>query len=198
MPLSLLVIDDFLTNFEEVRARALALEYKTVEYQGHKYAGIGLGLNLDITGDLSRIMGLPVKEHLNFCRLGRENEDVTSHIHADLNCGEWATVLYLNSEEQCQGGTAFWRNKRLNSDTLPPPDLQVEGGLAYSPGVANLLNAEGNDESKWELKSVIGMKPNRLIMYPTHYFHSRYPQKAFGSNSQTGRIVHVTFFDLVR
>ena len=34
-----------------------------------------------------------------------------------------------------------------------------------------LLQEDSNNINKWNLKSVIGYKPNRLISYPCNYFH---------------------------
>ena len=44
--------------------------------------------------------------------------------------------------------------------------------------------------TKWNLKSVIGYKPNRLISYPCNYFHSKYP------NEFKNRIVFVMFYKI--
>lgn len=193
MNISLIVIDNFLPNFTEVRAMALSTPFETKEYQGHQYSGIGIGA-LNTLPLIEEVLGIPLKEHLSFFRLGKGGEPVTGHIHADINCGSWASVLYLNEPDQCRGGTAFWYNKRLGSDTIPPPDVMDDAGPHYSEKVANEINGEANDESKWELKSVIAMKSNRLILYPTNIFHSRYPRDGFGSDAQDGRLIHVSFF----
>ena len=52
-----------------------------------------------------------------------------------------------------------------------------------------LLN-ESNDLSRWKLNSVIGYKKNRLISYPSNYFHSKYPNKGW----KKGRKVFVMFY----
>ena len=55
-----------------------------------------------------------------------------------------------------------------------------------------LLKEEANDKSKWNLKSIIGFKPNRLISYPCEYFHSKYPNEFKGS-----RVVFVMFYKII-
>jgi Family of unknown function (DUF6445) len=197
MTISLIVIDGFMEDFEAARQVALSTPFGVQEYQGHSYAGIGLG-TLDTKSKVEEILGIPMIEHLSYFRLGQAGTEVTGHIHADVNCGEWATVLYLNLPEQCQGGTAFYKNKRLNSEIIPPPDVITEAGNHYSPEFAAEINSESNDESKWELKSVIAMRPNRMIIYPTALFHSRYPRDAFGHDAETGRLIHVSFLSVKR
>jgi hypothetical protein len=53
-----------------------------------------------------------------------------------------------------------------------------------------MLSEESNDLSRWELNTVIGHRENRLISYPSSYFHSKYPNKGW----EEGRIVFVMFY----
>ena len=53
-----------------------------------------------------------------------------------------------------------------------------------------MLSQESNDLSRWELNTVIGHRENRLISYPSSYFHSKYPNKGW----EEGRIVFVMFY----
>ena len=43
---------------------------------------------------------------------------------------------------------------------------------------------------KWRLSSVVGYEENRLLSYPSSYFHSKFPNKAWLS----GRKVFVMFY----
>ena len=54
-----------------------------------------------------------------------------------------------------------------------------------------MLSEDAEDLSKWNLKSIIGHKPNRLISYPCEYFHSKYPNEFIDS-----RVVFVMFYKI--
>ena len=55
-----------------------------------------------------------------------------------------------------------------------------------------LLIEDSGDLSKWELNTVLGYEQNRLISYPSSYFHGKYPNKAW----KEGRQVFVMFYNL--
>ena len=54
-----------------------------------------------------------------------------------------------------------------------------------------LLQEDANNKDKWNLKSIVGAKPNRLVSYPSHYFHSKYPNEFMGQ-----RVVFVMFYKI--
>ena len=121
---------------------------------------------------ISYIENRQVENILCFFRQAKEGQDNEWRIHNDTiiegQQPEKAIVLYLSENKNKElNGTAFWSHKDLG-DTYP-------GG---STGDFNkLLMSDANDTSKWDLKSVIGHKQNRLISYPCNYFHSKYPNE---------------------
>jgi len=52
------------------------------------------------------------------------------------------------------------------------------------------INLDANELDRWNLKSVIGYEPNRLLSYPANYFHSKYPNEGW----KEGRKVFVMFY----
>jgi len=52
-----------------------------------------------------------------------------------------------------------------------------------------MLKEDAEDLKKWNVKSIIGHKKNRLLSYPCNYFHSKYPNKF-----KESRIVFVMFY----
>ena len=112
----------------------------------------------------------------------------TTYIHADIDCGAWAGVLYLNTPEQRFGGTAFWRHIETGWDGM------MNGSIA--PDVARQIASDGKDDSMWELTTKVGMEFNRFITYPTWLFHSRYPNHIEAPDVASGRLVWCCFYDL--
>lgn len=171
-----------------LRRRALLSDFQTREYQGGQFKGVGI--TNQPQGMEERIGGLlhsRIKIAGSLFRTGMIGNPPSTYIHADPNHAEYAGVLYLNLPEQCRGGTAFWKHRALNLSEMPmdrPPEF-------YD----NLL-VDGQDESKWEMIGLVGMKFNRFIVYPTKQFHSQYPQPCWGDSVESGRLIWTTFFDI--
>lgn len=125
-----------------------------------------------VTNKISSIEGKEIKNILCFLREAKQNQDTDWRIHNDsIIQGEQpdrALVLFL-SQDNYDGlnGTAFWKHKTYG-DTYPGGSLD---------DFNKLLIKDSNDISKWDLKTVIGHKTNRLISYPCEYFHSKYPNE---------------------
>ncbi len=194
-----IIIDDFHPTPVAISKVAKGLNYGPQEWKGHTYNGIGLGYSPEgAYGYLGAIFGMPVKPKLEYFRLGTKTEQPTTYIHVDTICAKYAAVWYLSEPPAgIIAGTAFWRHKESGLSALPTREALAEilgGDDKVDPFVAQ-LNTDGNDESKWDLIGLVGQKFNRIAIYPTNLFHSRYPKDAWGENAEDGRVVWTTFFD---
>lgn len=190
---SLLIVDGFLPNFPKIRAAATTQSFGTVEYEGYPYDGVGLGLPIEqsplVLERLSRVVGFPVRVSMAFWRLGLANDRVTSWIHADSSCDRFAGVYYAcEPPELGEFGTAMWHHRELGMDRLP---LDLKDPEALS----TRLVADSHNDKAWRLVDLAGLRPNRLVVYPTRRFHSRYPREAWGDSASTGRLIWTCFFD---
>ncbi|HEX5418443.1 MAG TPA: TIGR02466 family protein [Gammaproteobacteria bacterium] len=102
------------------------------------------------------------------------HSDVTEKVRRSFTC-----IVYLNSRDECSGGTAFFRFRKSNSliiDEAYARAIQerpqiAETGLDYWPERAETL---------WERVGAIDMVPGRLLIFPSEYFHAAYhPQNSF-------------------
>jgi len=130
--------------------------------------------------------GVELENILSFFRVATDELDTNWRIHSDLNIkGERpdrAIVLYLSPKELEElHGTAFWEHDIYGKD-LPPEITDEE----YD----RMLKADAEILEKWRLSSVIGYEENRLLSYPSSYFHSKFPNKGWSS----GRKVFVMFY----
>lgn len=123
-------------------------------------------------------------------------------------------------------GTAFWTHRERGWSFIPNPEVVAnlaaacvsspgeEQAMALSSlcprkGIMRLgystewlnrfyasLNEDGLHEDRWALNGLVGMKFNRLLVYPTCLFHSRYPRQltGFGDTPATGRLIWGCFF----
>lgn len=195
---SLIVIDDFYPDPNEVRRMALAGDYPEVSgqrtYPGRNSATAFTPPGLD--GAVSRVVGEPLEgiddgmsSHGRF-RITLAGERGRYCVHVDPTALTWVGVIYLNASEQCRGGTEFYRHKGLQSDRTP---LSREALSAYGqPSIAALLQAEGNDESRWEYLMTVPMRFNRLALYRPWLWHSA--GAPFGDCLENGRLVQLVSF----
>jgi len=195
---SLIVIDDFYPDPAQVRAAALSAEYLEVPgpltYPGRNSAQKFLPPGLDEV--VSRIVGErvvgsadPRPSHGKF-RITLDGEPSRYLVHVDPSMLSWVGVVYLNPPEQCQGGTSFFRHTGLNSDRTPLSEQELR---RYGPAsIAELLQQDGNDPTKWEHLMTVPMRYNRLIMYRPWLWHSA--GEAFGDSLESGRLIQLVGF----
>tara|TARA_R100001224_G_C3952997_1_gene126399 strand:+ start:115 stop:678 length:564 start_codon:yes stop_codon:yes gene_type:complete len=123
--------------------------------------------------EIQNIEKKPIENILAFIREAKINQDNDWRIHCDNliynKQPERALVLFIKSQEKELNGTAFWEHIK-HGDVYNPKNLEVKE-------FNRMLNEDANNETKWNLKSIIGYKPNRLLSYPCNYFHSKYPNE---------------------
>lgn len=194
-----LVIDDFLDAIDDVRARALRLEYPKLEektyFPGRNSANSVTFEGMDeLIGRMvgERLVPSPGNSHGKF-RVSLDGDEGKGGVHID-KC-QWSGILYLTKDEHCQGGTDFYRHKELNSDRAPlnQADLQKMGVESFESFWNDYLLKDGTDESKWELTTHIPMKYNRLVLFRPWLFHNA--GDSFGDSIETGRLIYPLFYD---
>lgn len=135
---------------------------------------------------ISAIESVERKSLLSFFRVATDTCDTDWRIHADSKIGEIrperALVLYI-SPSTMEGihGTAFWKHKKLGYRI--PDDISNEE-------FDRMLTEEANALENWDISSIVGYVPNRLVTYPSVYFHSKFPNIGW----EGGRMVYVMFY----
>lgn len=193
---SLVVIDDFYFAPKALARVAQSLDYSVKEHEGHKYNGVSTDFEPEkIVGLMSLNLGRNVQMGINLFRLGTAVEKATTHVHADNSMDPFAAVLYLSEAPAgVSAGTAFWRHKKYQIEQMPTAEWIVANVGPDVQAFITEINTDGNDESKWELTSLVGQRFNRFVTYPSHWFHSRYPQNAWGETPKDGRLIWTGFY----
>jgi len=136
--------------------------------------------------EISKIENKPIKPILAFFRCATDKLDNDWRIHSDYiiegQKPDRACVLYM-SESPLEGlnGTALWEHHKYGSKM--PDDATPEE-------FDRMITEDSEDLSKWKLKTVIGNEVNRLVSYPSNYFHSKYPSTSWVE----GRYIFVMFY----
>ena len=170
------VINNDASDFKEFKTPGKSFWVKTPSEEFINY----------VLNKLSIIENSDLENILAFFREAKQNQDNDWRIHNDSIINnkkpDRAIVLYL-SEDNLNGinGTAFWSHKKLG-DTFNYDNIDKFNDV--------LIN-DSDDISKWDLKSIIGHKNNRLLSYPCNYFHSKYPSEFIES-----RVVFVMFYKI--
>ena len=187
------VIDDFFENsFYKKYSDKLKGEKNTAVLVGDKVFHIQYVdeyFTSDVVKKLEKIENKKINPILSFFRCATDDLDTDWRIHSDYIINgvnpDRACVIYMSkSQMECLNGTAFWQHETYG-DKLPDNTTIEE----YN----RMLIEESEDLSKWELKSVVGGKENRLVSYPANYFHSKYPSRAW----KEGRYVFVMFYSII-
>lgn len=165
--------DNFLDTkkFEALQSELASNEYKTVSQGGKDFhiQNAHPEFVRYVENLLEILENKKVKSILSFFRLAHKDKDSDWRIHADniINnqLPERAIVLYMSKPPNGLTGTAFWSHYgegyKLNDATI----------------FNKILTDDANDIDKWNLESVIGHKENRIVSYPSNYFHSKYPNE---------------------
>ena len=189
-----MVKDEFSSSAQETRNRVVSEGFREeVGPDGFNYTGINTGGDGELKNKVEELMG-DVTHKMSFFRQNLDGEMPHSYVHSDEICADWAGLLYLNTDEQAKGGTAFWKHKYMGWDRLPT-DEEIAGMGVSQEEFGEQLTADWKDKALWEMSGFIGMKFNRFIVYPTKMFHSRYPHEGFGKEKEDGRLVWVCFFN---
>lgn len=184
------VVDNFLESslYDSVYGSLKNNKFKAVEVGDKKFWVQYSNKDFDeyIVEKLSDIDGVQRECLLGFFRVATEEVDTDWRIHADSKVGdirpERALVLYISpSTKEGLHGTAFWKHKEVGYE------MPIDVSDAESD---RFLLEEANEVDNWELHSVVGYRPNRAVMYPSNYFHSKYPNTGW----KEGRMVYVMFY----
>lgn len=189
------IVDNFLADPQAERERALSATYETKHHRDLTYRGISLTDDEGQREQIALMLGLAPKGKWEvFWRRYLKSEKNETYIHNDALIGTYTAILFLNTPEQCKGGTAFWMHKLYKWSYQPTVEELPPLGLKDTPEFWKTVLDDGFDESKWEMMDYAPMAFNRLILFNSRAFHSRYPQEAFGDDTATGRLIKVFFF----
>lgn len=198
MAVSLIILDDFLTDPLAVRAQALALDYDPAFKKGNypgllSTAALPLpGLDAAVSARIgAKVQAAPGTSHQH-CRLILAGEKGRSGVHIDP--AAFSGILYLSLPEHCRGGTDFYRHRATGLDRVPADlaAVRAAGFADHNDLVERVVNKDTFHAARWERVMRVPMRFNRLILFSPWLFHNAAP--GFGTTAENGRLVHLMFF----
>jgi len=108
-------------------------------------------------------------------------------VESELDAG-WAAVIYLNTPDECHGGTGFYTYKGISCIDTDQSGIWNKEVVRDSVG-------------PWELVHLAEMKYNRLIFYPDNFLHGVYQHPGHFRSNNDGdtkpyRLAQSLFFPL--
>ena len=202
------VADNFYKDVEKVREFANSLPYTKSSYICNSSPGRRVRLELDIREIQKIALGLlkipnwlaiDIEPRVIFNKMRSNDvlkaEQTNPHIDAPkgytagFNC---AMVLYLNTPEECRGGTGFYKHKGTGLIQVRNKYESTVFHKYFKGKAINFGRFMNESNEEWELIDLIEMKSNRAIFYPSNVFHSPYINE--GDFTEYDRFTQLGFF----
>lgn len=182
---TLVVIDDFLPNPDEVRRLGLEQKYEPSPY----YKGVRSEkpfLDIIAPKDIEPYLGgLKVTDwprHSMNARFQFCTPRDPLVYHTDLQ--RWAAALYLTPSAPLESGTTLYRHRETKHRYAPTNPVEL--GRVFQG--KNLF-----DKTVWEPVDQIGNVYNRLVIWDGRHIHAA--SCYFGENINDARLFMIFFFD---
>jgi hypothetical protein len=190
-------LDDFLPEPLAYREQALKEKFYDIRGpDGVMYRNINVRPSDEFEGLLSNKLGRSIRISYGLLRRNFEGEPPNFAVHSDNGYDQFAAILYLSRPGDCRGGTAFWEHKQYGW-THWPDEKAMRRTCKKPEKIIAQLQAEANEPTAWEQTYLAEMRFNRMIVYPTNQFHSRWPWNAWGNSPEDCRMIWVGFFSEV-
>lgn len=199
---SVIAVDDFFRDPDEVRAIALAAVYSSDAryYKGlrsdHRY------LWPSLREEFARLVGRTVTEWLGHDANGvfqQTNHDDPLVWHHDSQ--GYAAAIYLTPDPPPGSGTSFWRDRTYGCRRSPSHPLEqsrlgdAEAVRKAESVVYDPYNIGHPDN--WELVEAVAGLYNRLVIWDAHLIHSATSYEHFSDEGAApSRLVQLFFFDV--
>lgn len=172
------VYDGVLENPISYREQALNLTYESIDTGTEVFHGIAAAGNL--SSDLPTFIAhkFPnLYSKTTFFRKSPLGQGEPNFIHTDRMMGDWTGILYLNIDPPRTDGTTFWRHR-------------ATGLIESVDGFDG--KQDWKETANWEPWDHVAAAFNRLLIFPSAYFHSRAIYDNYG-HDRDARLVQVIF-----
>ena len=195
---NLIVVDDFYRDPYRVRQQALVSAYSDVRAMNYPgFQSDGCYPAEVIKNAFERFINEDLVMNENSSTFGRfrlmySNTGSRLTIHTDSQ-SDWTGLIYLNTPEQCRGGTAFYRHKATGLRGLPSKEDARRLGQSLEDIESRTIGKDTQNMNAWDVVMLATMRFNRLILFRGHQFHSH--TCAWGDSPTTGRLTQNFFFN---
>jgi GNAT superfamily N-acetyltransferase len=179
---ALTVVDDVLPDFAPYVAATRAQPFATYEPSpGAVFQGIAPAVN-DALPQWIAARWPTLTPTQTLVRQSPAGQAEPNYIHTDCSMGDWTAIAYLTEQPPDDDGTTFWRWTATGAirSTATTGEALLEEWLAW------------RDPAQWTPWHTVPARPNRLLLFPSAYFHSRARVDNYGAG-ETARLIQVVF-----
>lgn len=211
--MSILIINDFFENPDEIRHKALLLPMNDNNHHpGYRSSTIIEEQSIITKKKLEAIMGTTIYPSGDSFHFQQNISTDVSWIHTDTVIHElnvfnkhgiksWAAVIYLTPDAPIEAGTILYSykddgNSHVNlTDVIKSAEIKRYRNVSkYSINKDYLIqSSKSSDKTAWDKHTIIGNVYNRCVIYNAEYFHET--AQYFGSNPNDSRLIQVCFFE---
>jgi hypothetical protein len=204
MKSSVQVVDSFYANPDDVRKRALAMQYSEPEnvtgWRTQVWQQRGtrrliervFRLQIDYWDDSKRIEGGNGVFFTAFSK-GQHAERVKVHFDEPP---DWMSLLvYLTPDAPSDCGTSFWLHRETGLTAKPTWRDALRLGTSVEQ-LLEVIDRDGWKRNAWTEIDRIGNVYNRAVMFPAGLFHSA--TRHFGRGLSDGRLYQSFHFEIAK
>ncbi len=189
----LIVLDDFYEDWLQIREVALRSTFEAVPNVSLSYVHASPPKELVLSG-VNRILGIIgeryrtkfLESHFFLGSKNSANNNFARNAWIHFDRCRWVGVVYLNTPEQCRGGTSFYMHARTKIHRWE--QLMIKGNE-----VVKDVMSDSAKLSAWRETARVGMVPNRLLLFDSRQFHQA--TEYFGEGVRNSRLTQHFYFD---
>lgn len=191
MRTSVIIIDEFYNNADEVRAFVLSKPFSVYgKYPGARTDPL---ITPSVKSTIQAAVQVPIthwpEDRYNGAFQLTTASDVSWIHHDDTT---WAGVLYLTPSPPPGSGTAFFQHKATGIDRQPTESDAARLGMTL-PQLSDTLHGDAYEPEAWHKVDEVGNQYNRLILFRGDRWHKS--MNYFGTGPADGRLFQNFFFD---
>ena len=207
---SLLVIDDFLSDPDSVRSQALNSKFYSNKINDTSFPGKRTDVIASLNPHYNSLMFKKLTTLLFNVDRSSYSVDIKSYfqlvgakynhgwVHADDDSdSDIAGVLYLNPNPPIDSGTKFYKqiSKEIDINLIKKLNEIKKQFVMGGGDPHQALNALNENNSCFELTDYVSNKYNRLILYPSKWYHCA--GQYFGDTNENSRLTQVFFIKCI-
>jgi hypothetical protein len=191
---SIIAVDDFYTNPDEVREYALGLDfqYNKAQHKGKRtkqrtfFDGTYEFLEDTLKKKITSWDNQPHNGVFQYCTA----EDQLVY-HTDGQ--QYAAVVFLTPDAPAECGTSFFKHKGNGLRKYPTAKDCVAFDKSTEELYWDMFQGNFYDKTPWELVDTVGNVYNRMAIWDAKLVHAA--TQYFGSDKLNSRLFHMFFFD---
>ena len=194
---SIIVVDNFYDNPDEVRNLALMQDYQSnIKFYKGKRTEAKILFPL-LKEKFEKLLGVEIKNWLNHRANGvfqiTNNKDPLVW-HCDQQ--SYAAAIYLSKNNSVNSGTSFWRDRKYKIRREPTNAEIFSNQELYEINSHIFSSYNITHGDNWELVDKIGSVYNRLVIWDAKLIHSASSYNDFSDSVEDSRLIHLFFFDV--